>query len=192
MNLADRITASRLFLAPLFYALFLWGGAVVVDPVARVILLWVLFWIIEASDLLDGKVARRQRTVSSFGKLFDPFADVIARVTYFVCFAQAGIMPFWILLVILYREFGILFLRMLLAERGIAMGARPGGKAKAVTYMVSGAASLLLFTLQTGGWLPSFVGPMRLLVLAFYLLAALLSIGSFIDYALQYRKLTRA
>jgi CDP-diacylglycerol--glycerol-3-phosphate 3-phosphatidyltransferase len=192
MNLADRITASRILLSPLFFAAFMWGGSLGVDPLVRIGILWILFWVIELSDLLDGKVARSQKTVSSFGKLFDPFADVVARITYFVCFAHAGIMPLWILLVILYREFSILFLRMLLAERGIAMGARPGGKAKAVIYMVSGSASLLLFSLELGGWLPSLAGALGFLVLGLYLLAAILSIGSFIDYAIQYRKLTRS
>lgn len=189
MNLADRITASRLFLAPLFFALFTWGRAVGMAPLLLVLSLWVLFGAIEASDLLDGKVARGQKTVSSFGKLFDPFADVVARLTYFVCFSSIGIMPGWILLLILYREFGMLFLRMLLAERGIAMGARPGGKAKAVLYMVAGAASLLLFSLDLTGWLGSLLPALRVVVLVLYVAAAALSLGSFVDYLIQYRKL---
>jgi len=63
----------------------------------------------ELSDFVDGRLARRDNQVTAFGKLFDPFADVISRVTYFLAFASIGIMPLWVFLVVLYREFGILF-----------------------------------------------------------------------------------
>lgn len=190
MSHADRLTASRLFLAPLFFSLFMWGEKLGIPGIVVALLLVVLFVIIEVSDLLDGMVARNMGTVSSFGKLFDPFADVFARITYFVCFAWAGIMPLWILLVVLYREFGILFLRQILAVKGLAMGARPGGKAKAVLYMVVGALSLLYWILPRLGLSAGSADPIvRGALLVLYVAAALLSIISFIDYWLQFRKL---
>lgn len=190
MSHADRLTASRLFLAPLFFCLFFWGEKVGVPEPIVAIALVLLFAFIEVSDLLDGMVARRLRTVSSFGKLFDPFADVFARLTYFVCFAWVGIMPLWVLLVVLYREFGILFLRQLLAVEGIAMGARPGGKAKAVVYMTSGAISLLYWIIPKFGLaLGAADSIARFVILGLYIVAALLSIASFVDYWLQFRKL---
>ncbi|HUX37094.1 MAG TPA: CDP-alcohol phosphatidyltransferase family protein [Rectinemataceae bacterium] len=189
MNNADRLTASRLFLAPVFFALFMWGEPLHLPGAVVAALLILLFTVIEVSDLLDGMVARGSGTVSSFGKLFDPFADVFARITYFVCFAWVGIMPLWIFLIVLYREFGILFIRMLLAERGIAMGARPGGKAKAVVYMTVGALSLLYWSLSRFGIVAGSADPwLRGIILAFYLAAAVLSIASFIDYWIQFRK----
>jgi len=189
MNHADRLTASRLFLAPLFFCLFVWGGALGIPGIVVAILLVALFAAIEVSDLLDGMVARNSGTTSSFGKLFDPFADVFARITYFVCFAWAGIMPLWILLVVLYREFGILFLRMLLAQRGVAMGARPGGKAKAVAYMIVGALSLLYWSLpKIGVVMGAADRPLRTLILILYVAAAALSVLSFVDYWIHFRK----
>ncbi len=189
MNNADRLTASRLFLAPVFFALFIWGEALHIPGSVVASLLILLFIVIEVSDLLDGMVARGSGTVSSFGKLFDPFADVFARITYFVCFSWVGIMPLWIFLIVLYREFGILFIRMLLAERGIAMGARPGGKAKAVVYMTVGALSLLYWSIPRFGIVVTSADPwLRGIILAFYLAAAILSIASFIDYWIQFRR----
>lgn len=186
MNLANVLTASRLVLAPVFFAVFMWGEAAGLGPAAVSAVLIGLFACIELSDLLDGMAARSSGSVSAFGKLFDPFADVVARVTYFVCFAQAGVMPLWMLLVVLNREFGILFLRMLLAERGVAMGARPGGKAKAVLYMVSGALSLLYLRLPSFGFaLPSWSAAA---VIAAYAFAVALSVVSFVDYVVQFRK----
>jgi len=189
MTTADKVTLSRIILAPLFFILYRYP---LFDDLPTIILLWVLFFLIEASDLVDGQIARRSKEVSDFGKLFDPFADVLARVTYFVCFASDGIMPLWILLLILYREFGILFLRNLLSFRGIAMGARPGGKLKAGLYMVAGVLSLALVSLARLAFLPEVAAPLETLVLVAFILAALLSVGSFVDYFMQYRKLTAA
>jgi len=189
MTRADKVTASRLYLAPAFFALFMWGETAGLPGWAVVVLLALLFAVIELSDLFDGMVARGSGTVSAFGKLFDPFADVFARITYFVCFAWVGIMPLWILLLILYREFGILFIRMVLAEKGIAMAARSGGKAKAVFYMIAGAFSLVYWGLPRFG-LHLGAGDVwaRWFVIGLYVIAAILAVASFVDYWLHFRK----
>jgi CDP-diacylglycerol--glycerol-3-phosphate 3-phosphatidyltransferase len=191
MNLADRLTASRLFLAPLFFALFTWGESLGLGAAACSIALIVIFILVELSDLLDGQAARRNGTVSAFGKLFDPFADVFARMTYFVCFAFSGIMPVWILLIILYREFSQLFLRQILAEKGVAMAARSSGKIKAFFYMLAGAASLLAWSFPRLGLLPGAESALLLVVSILYYIAAFLAVASFADYLIQFRKLTK-
>lgn len=188
MTLADKLTASRLALAPVFFAAHQWGGGF--GAVAYVAVLWGLFLVIEISDLFDGLAARRTGTVSDFGKLFDPYADVFARITYFVCFALAGIMPAWVLIVILYRELSINFIRMLLAQRGIAMGARSGGKLKSATYMAAGAASLILTSLVKLDILPGIRAPFAIAIYVLYVLAAIFALLSFADYLVQYRRLS--
>lgn len=199
MTSADKITMSRIILAPFFF--FVLKAEFIPRP-AALILLWIMFCWIEVSDLLDGRVARAQNKVSPFGKLFDPFADVMARVTYFLAFTSIGIMPLWVLLVVLYREFGILFLRMLLGLKGIAMGARTGGKLKAGIYMVAGMLSLALYTSRIMGGVAA-AGPISFsgaagidgvlgaLTLAAYMLVALATVLSFVDYLLQFKKLYR-
>jgi CDP-diacylglycerol---glycerol-3-phosphate 3-phosphatidyltransferase len=188
MTLADKLTTSRLVLAPVFFAAYRWGAQL--GPVPYVAILWGLFLVIEVSDLFDGFAARSAGTVSDFGKLFDPYADVFARLTYFVCFTLDGVMPAWAFILILYREFSINFLRMLLAQRGVAMGARRGGKLKSATYMAAGAASLILVSAEK---LSLFLGArpvFAVAIYALYSLAALLAVLSFIDYFVQYRKIT--
>ncbi|HOX17984.1 MAG TPA: CDP-diacylglycerol--glycerol-3-phosphate 3-phosphatidyltransferase [Spirochaetales bacterium] len=189
MTTADKLTASRILLAPVFFAAFFLYRSGLVAPLPVLAALWLLFIYMEVSDLLDGMAARSSSTVSDFGKLFDPFADVLARLTYFICFAVEGIMPIWILLLVLYREYSILFLRMLLTRRGISMGARPGGKAKAVVYMSAGLLSLAVVTLRAFPALPG-LGLAETLTMVAYALAAVLSVASFIDYIAQYRKLS--
>ncbi len=190
MNVADGLTGSRMIMAPVFFVFYIWGAAMGLPPSAIVIVLCSLFVLIEFSDMFDGMAARRLKTVSGFGKLFDPFADVFARLTYFVCFAYTGIMPLWIFLIIVYREFCQLFLRQLLAEKGVTMGARPGGKTKAVFYMLAGAASLILWSLRALGWLAALDHGLSVAVFILYCAAALLSVGSFLDYIAQFRKIS--
>jgi CDP-diacylglycerol--glycerol-3-phosphate 3-phosphatidyltransferase len=190
MNLADKLTASRLLMAPLFFIVYIWGSTIGLSPVVSVAVLWSLFILIELSDLLDGVAARKMQTVSGFGKLFDPFADVFARLTYFVCFSYTGIMPLWIFIIIIYREFSQLFLRQLLAEKGVAMGARPGGKTKAVFYMIAGAVSLVLWSFRSLAVFPGIDSSLQLFVFILYCVAAALSVGSFLDYVNQFRKIT--
>lgn len=188
MNLANALTASRLVMAPIFFAVYQWGDALGLSGPAAAVIMIILFAFMELSDLLDGMAARSSNSVSAFGKLFDPFADVVARLTYFLCFAHAGVMPLWMLLIVLNREFGILFLRQLLAVKGVAMGARPGGKTKAVLYATAGGMSLAYLALPAFGLvLP---GWSLLATRVVYGLAVALSVGSFIDYLIQFRKLT--
>ena len=186
MTTADKVTLSRIILAPLFFILYRYP---LFPALPTAIFLWLLFWVIEISDFVDGKIARSSSAVSDFGKLFDPFADVIARVTYFVCFAFSGIMPLWIFLIILYREFGILFLRMMLSFKGIAMGARPGGKLKAGLYMISGILSLLFVSIERLSLFASTLPTLKIIVLVAFMAAGALSVASFIDYLIQFRKL---
>jgi CDP-diacylglycerol--glycerol-3-phosphate 3-phosphatidyltransferase len=200
MTLADKITSLRLILAPFFFILYLFPGSLSlfgplpagslggVLPVAG---LWVLFIISEITDLVDGKVARRRREVSDFGKLFDPFADTLVRITYFLCFVVDGILPVLLLLVVLYREFGILFLRILMMKKGVAMGARKGGKLKALTYMLAGVAALLASTVTRLGLDPLLFSRLRFAAILIFLASVLISVFSFIDYARVYRRTGR-
>ncbi len=202
MNLADKITLSRIILAPFF---FFFIKAEFIPRQPAIIVLWILFAWMEISDLIDGKIARSSNHVDSFGKLFDPFADVISRVTYFLAFASIGIMPLWVLLIVMYREFGILFLRALLALKGTAMGARPGGKLKAGSYMVAGLLSLGLYTVQlyasnmNGVAFGSFsnhssemaglASVLQTLTYISYVVVAIATVLSFVDYLVQFKKL---
>lgn len=186
MTTADKITTSRILLAPVFYFLFF---SSVIPPLPASLLLWLLFIVIEVSDLADGMVARKTATVSSFGKLFDPFADVLARLTYFMCFAASGLMPVWILLFIIYREFSMLFLRMLLVERGVTMAARPGGKTKAVMYMVAGILSLCMKTMQMNGIFLELQPSLMTFSMIAYFASLAMAYGSFVDYAIQARRI---
>jgi CDP-diacylglycerol--glycerol-3-phosphate 3-phosphatidyltransferase len=183
MTVADKVTASRLVFAPCFFVVYLFNRAPWTVPA-----LWALFCITELTDLIDGKVARNRNEVSDFGKLFDPFADTLVWLTFFLCFVADRILPAIIFLIILYREFAILFLRNLMLRKGIAMGARRGGKIKAFAYMFTGIAALLASSVGRLGIEGSFFGIFRAAALGCFALSALISLLSFADYAAVYKQ----
>ncbi|GHV86897.1 CDP-diacylglycerol--glycerol-3-phosphate 3-phosphatidyltransferase [Spirochaetia bacterium] len=192
MTLADKITASRLVLAPLFFIVYLlpvffpsWSadGSQWTVPV-----LWALFIVSEISDMIDGKVARSRKEVSDFGKLFDPFADTLVQITYFLVFVIDGIFPAALFLVVLYREFSILFIRNLMLKKGIAMGARIGGKIKTVTYIAAGAVALLAVSAQRLGFGEPVFFVLQRTALIIFIISVIISLVSFADYLSVYRK----
>lgn len=192
MTLADKVTAVRMVLAPCFFIVYIlhiivpfWVSTA--SP-WTVPVLWALFFITETTDLIDGKVARRRNEVSDFGKLFDPFADTLVWITFFLCFVADRILPVIPFLVILYREFGIIFLRNLMLKKGIAMGARRGGKIKAFGYMFTGIAALLASSVQRLGIEGPYFSTLRTAALALFIVSVLISLISFADYVSVYKQ----
>lgn len=156
------------------------------------VVLWILFAFIEISDVLDGAVARSQGIVSDVGKLLDPFADVVSRLTYFVVFAAFSIMPVWMFLLILYREVGIIFVRMMMIRDGVALAARKGGKTKAVMYAVSAGLGLVMLMHVRLGLFHMLMPALPWVVLGAFGLSVFLSWASFIDYlVILYRHYTQ-
>ncbi|HPC71427.1 MAG TPA: CDP-diacylglycerol--glycerol-3-phosphate 3-phosphatidyltransferase [Treponema sp.] len=188
MTSADKITSVRLILAPIFFIVyFLPQWFPPVSSLWTVPVLWILFIIAELTDLLDGLVARSRNEVSDFGKLFDPFSDTLVRITYFLCFVVDGILPAILLMIVLYREFGILFLRTLMMKLGIAMGARSGGKLKAVTYMIAGVLALLASSIHRLSLDASVYGIVKTGAIIVFAISVVISLGSFGDYYRVYK-----
>ncbi len=148
MSLPNLITFSRILLSPVFFCVFYIPRWFEADSLASLLVLWLLFGIIELTDLLDGKIARKLDQTTETGKLLDPFADSLSRLTYFLCFAIAGIMEVWIFLILLYRDLSVSFVRLMMARKGTVMSARLSGKIKAWVYAISGIVGLGMLTLR--------------------------------------------
>lgn len=197
MKLADFFTTIRIVLAPVFFILFfipVWVGAVPgsIVSVVSVIILVPLFIFMEFTDYLDGYYARKLGQVSDFGKLFDPFADVLANLTVMFSFVLAGFLPSCLFLIIIYREMGILFVRMLAMRGGVAIGARKGGKAKTVLYIIAVGASLAIESaLRLQLPVENFLSVARAINLGLYILAVIASVASFVDYLVHFSAVLR-
>ena len=186
MTLPNKLTLTRLFLTPFVFTAWYAFVHLGLSPRLGTSLIWVLFILSELTDLLDGRIARARGLVSDVGKLMDPFSDVFLRVTYFTCFVGAALMPIWTLVIILWRELGIMFIRILLAREGTALAANSGGKLKAVLYFLSGSCGVFALTVRAWRpdtpWRQQFEGFAGLLFAA----AALVSLISFISYLRSY------
>ena len=172
MNLPTKITVFRIILAPVFFIIYFipeWTGSF---SAGSVFILIPMLIVMELSDALDGHIARKYNLVTDLGKILDPFSDVISRVTFFICFTFTGIMPLWALLVIIYRELAITFLRMMMMGRGTAMAASIWGKAKAVTYTVASALGLLQVAAYRIGIDFTGMNVFETVTFAFFILAA--------------------
>jgi len=187
MNLANRLSLLRIILAPLFFAVYFLSTQFIGNAVLAVALLWSIFFISEITDMLDGMAARHLQQTTDFGKLIDPFADTLMQITCFLCFVIDGIIPVALFLVVLYREYGMLFIRNLMLRKGIALGARISGKIKTVTYIAAASLTLFYIGLRRLDVFESLQPSLRIAAIAVFYLSVLISVLSFLDYVLVYR-----
>jgi CDP-diacylglycerol--glycerol-3-phosphate 3-phosphatidyltransferase len=191
MSLADKVTSLRLVLAPVFFIVYLLPRLIPFWPAAgglwTVPVLWAIFVVSELTDMLDGLLARRRGEASDFGRLFDPFADTLTQLSYFLCFVIDGILPAPLYLLVLYREYSILFVRNLMLKKGVAMGARIMGKVKTVTYILAAALALLASSLMRLS-LPGLIPGVKIAAQAVFFFSVVLSVLSFMDYLSVYRR----
>jgi CDP-diacylglycerol--glycerol-3-phosphate 3-phosphatidyltransferase len=131
INLAIALTLSRTFVAPVFAYAFI-HSAHSPSPAMWLWISVILMTYIELSDTFDGRLARARNQVTDFGKLIDPLADSISRQTIFLSFLIAGIIPFWLFLIFLYRDSVMSTLRTMIALGGTVQAAKKSGKIKAV------------------------------------------------------------
>ena len=198
MKLSNLFTLMRFLFAPFFFLLYyipIWTSFALLGRISAFALIPLLA-VFEFTDYLDGHYARKHGEVSDFGKLFDPFADVMLNLTVFLC-AQAsvsgsGYMPPVIFLFILYREFSMNFLRMIAAKKGIAIAARKGGKLKTVFYIISGFYMLAVESAcRLSIALPVSSGVLHGIAVALFAICLVLSYASFCDYLVHFVPLVR-
>ena len=148
----------------------------------------LVFLLIELSDLFDGHAARVRKQESELGKVLDPFADSLSRLTYFVAFAGSGILPLWILLVLIYRDVSVAYIRVMVSAQKVLLPARLSGKVKAWVYALAGIGGLAEFALGRLGWFPEAQSGVHAAALASFVLAAVVAVWSLVDYAVFFLK----
>ncbi len=197
-NLPLWITFSRLVASPIFVLLFWLGlrGSGYGAPIETLIVdirpefliaAWALMFLQEVSDLVDGAIARHHGTVTDLGKLVDPLADTLSHVGAFLCLMWVGLIPFWVLLVVYYREAVVSTLRVIAAKEGYVVQARPSGKIKALSQAI--AANLIVGFLVVAHYvegLRDLVAPVAQVLSILVALGALISL---IDYYLAINRI---
>lgn len=137
MSIALILTLLRILLGPLFVVFYLYYDRMGFTLFSLSYVLLCLTLLSEVSDVFDGLLARRYNKVTDLGKLLDPMADSIFRLSVFLAFTQGVIqLPLLLVCIFFYRDIVISTLRALCGLRGFALAARLSGKIKAVIQAV--------------------------------------------------------
>lgn len=142
-NLPNMVSLSRIVISPFFLMLLISGDKF------KIKISVILFIVGAITDYLDGWLARKYHQVSSWGKFFDPLADKVLTTSAFVAFVIMGIIPGWMVSVIILRDLATTWLRKIGEKRGKPVDTSRSAKTKTFLQMgfIAYILSLLAFDL---------------------------------------------
>ena len=183
---ANIVTLTRIFLVPVFVVVLLspwpeWFREAPWLSAAQPWIAAIFFIVLAATDSLDGYLARSRNEVTTFGKFMDPLADKLLVCSALVALVELGILPAWVVIIIIARDFIMSGIRLIAATKGEVIAASWYGKFKTVFQMVA----IVMFLIK--GSMPGLFG--ESFGHTFYILswivmgiALILTIVSLVDY----------
>jgi CDP-diacylglycerol--glycerol-3-phosphate 3-phosphatidyltransferase len=172
LNLPIALTLLRIFLVPVLVVVLL------TRTEGMHILGVGIFGLAVLTDYLDGYFARRRNQVTRLGILLDPIADKLLTAAAFLSLVEMGLVPAWMMMIVLGRELAVTGLRNIAAQRGILIAASSLGKGKMVVQVVA------IFLLLLARPFPLLRGPG---VVALWLVV-LVTVASGVDYFVRFWK----
>ncbi len=158
-------------LVPVFVAFLLAGG-----PAWRVAAFFA-FGVASATDLLDGRIARRRGLITDFGKIADPIADKALIGSALVTLSALRQLPWWVTGLVLVREAGVTVLRFWVIRHGVIAASR-GGKLKTILQVI--AIGLYV--------LPGPFGVARVVAMAAAVIVTLITGADYVARAMRLRR----
>ena len=147
MNLPNKLTILRVILIPVFIVVLLlpeFAPDILPNPINDYVALGI-FIVASLTDMLDGKIARKNNLVTNFGKFMDPVADKLLVCSALICLIEIDRIPAWMVIVIIAREFIISGFRTVAADNGIVIAASYWGKFKTTFQMIAVCLLILNF-----------------------------------------------
>lgn len=149
MNIPNILTIARIFFVPLLVAVLVqekivlhWNETVITNDTVAL----VIFLLAAVTDLLDGYLARRWSQVTTTGTLLDPIADKLLVSAALIALVQRHIVPGWLVVLLIGREFAVSGLRGIAAAEGYIIKASELGKLKTFCQVV--AISFLMISVH--------------------------------------------
>ena len=138
MNLPNKLTILRIILVPIMVIVtFLNIQNTFLGVPISYWILNMIFIIASYTDHLDGKIARKNNQITTFGKFADPLADKILVLAAMLILVEDGALPAWIPIIVIFREFVVSGYRLVAVEKGgKVIAANIWGKIKTVTQMI--------------------------------------------------------
>lgn len=153
MNIPNLLTLVRIFFVPLLVAALVQEDLrprVFGVTIPQDLLALVTFLAAALTDLLDGYLARRWKQVTTVGTLLDPIADKLLISAALISLVQIRLIPGWLAILIIAREFAVSGLRSIAAAEGYTIRASDLGKTKMVTQVI--AISMMLLSIRYPTW----------------------------------------
>lgn len=145
MNLPNKLTVFRIVLTFVFMGFLYIGG------VAAKMLALVTFLLASLTDALDGYLAKKYNQITDFGRLMDPIADKILVLAALLAFVEKGVVPAWMVAIIIFREVAVTGLRILALTKSKVIPADGGGRNKTAWQMSAIAIILFYLIFKAGG-----------------------------------------
>ena len=187
MNTPNKLTIGRIIATPFFMA------ALMIDFPFHYTAALILFIAATHTDKIDGKMARKYNMITDFGKFLDPLADKMLTTAAFLGFIKMGIgwQVTWIAFIVLFREFLISSLRLVVVSSGgKVIAANMWGKCKTVSQMAGIIFALFCYALigdfNIGN--TAFVTGCNIIISILFWVSAVLCIISGVIYLLDSRE----
>lgn len=146
MNLPNKLTMGRLAMTGLFVLVMSVPDSYIKEnqlPNCRITVALIFFLMASISDFLDGYLARKLNLVTDFGKLMDPLVDKILTSAVFIVLTKEEMIPAWITITIIAREFLVTGLRLLASNQGALLSADSLGKWKTAFQIITATYFLI-------------------------------------------------
>jgi len=146
MNVPNALTILRIFFVPLLVAALVQDRELVWMRPFAVTNEWLalaIFLVAAGTDLLDGYLARRWKQVTTVGTLLDPIADKLLISAALISLVQVRVLPAWMAILIIGREFAVSGLRQIAGVEGYTIKANDLGKTKMFSQVVAVSCMLL-------------------------------------------------
>ena len=171
MNLPNKLTTFRVILIPFFVFFMLAPNMTGINHYIAA----AIFIVASLTDLLDGKIARKNNLVTNFGKFMDPLADKLLVCSAMICLIQTGQLAAWIVVIIIAREFIISGFRLIASDNGVVIAASYWGKFKTTFQMLM--VIVLILNIQMSFF--------QILGVILTYVALILTVVSLIDYIVK-------
>ena len=131
LNVPNALTLVRILLVPVLVVALLQTtphGSTVAA---------IVFALAALTDGVDGWIARRSRSITTFGKVMDPIADKLLIAAALISLVSLDKVAAWVAMVIIAREFAVSGLRIAAGQQGVVIPASMLGKLKTVVQVAA-------------------------------------------------------
>ncbi len=141
MNIPNMLTVMRVLLVPAIVAVHYTKLSEKVSPITdnvtlAAFVILIIFIIAAITDFLDGFIARKYKMVTDFGKFMDPLADKLLVLACLVILLDMNLLPAFVVIIILSREFIVTGIRLIAANEGKVIAASVLGKVKTISQFI--------------------------------------------------------